>query len=92
MTDVLPPEWEQENEFKEPEICPASDLSDRLEAAKDVLKIDESDPSKLLFIEAPAFKNRYKICQNPTFELIEDHGVPHYELLNDAGSSEPLVP
>ena len=48
------------------------------------LKLMQSDPSKLLFIEAPAFKNRYKLCQSPTFELIEDHGVPHYELLNDA--------
>ena len=54
-----------------------------MEAARDVLKTDELDPSKLLFIETPAFKNRYKICQSPTFELIEDHGVPHYELLDD---------
>ena len=83
LTDVLPPEREQDNEFKEPEICPASDLGDRLEAAEDVLKFDASDPSKLLFIEAPAYKNRYKICQSPTFELIEDHGVPHYKLLDD---------
>ena len=83
LTDVLPPEWEQDNEFKVPATCPASDFSGRLNAAKDVLKADASDPSKLLFIEAPAFKNRYKICQSSTFELIEEHGVPHYELLDD---------
>ena len=84
LTDILPPEWEGKNEFKEPESCPASDLRDRLEAARDVLKVDESNPSKLLFIEAPAFRNRYQHCQSPTFELIEGHGVPHYELLSDA--------
>ena len=84
LTDVLPPEWEQDNEFTEPEICPAWDLKDRLEAAGDVIGVDESDTSKLLFIEAPAFKNRYKLCQKPAFELFENHGVPHYELLSDA--------
>ena len=83
LTDVLPLEWEQDNQFKEPATCPTSDLSDRLEATKDVLKFDASDPSKLLFIEAPVFINIYKLCQSPTFDLIEDNGVPHYELLDD---------
>ena len=83
LTDILPLEWEQKNEFKEPETCPAADLSDRLEAANDVLKADASDPSRLLFIEAPAYRNRYQLCQKPTFELIDGQGVPHYELLDD---------
>ena len=83
LAGVLPPEWEQNTEFKEPVTCPTSDLGDRLEAAEDVLKFDASDLSKLLFIEAPVIKNTYKLCQSPTLELIEDHGVPHYELFDD---------
>lgn len=82
LTDILSSEWIQNNEFQQPKTCPAADLDDRLEAAREVIEFDASDPSKLLFIEAPAYRNRYGLCQSPTFEVLEQNSVPHYELFN----------
>jgi len=67
--------------------CPVSDFNDRLKATDDVLRIDESDLSTLLIIEAPRNPNLCNCCKNQTFALLDSYGIAHFDILENIAAS-----
>ena len=51
-----------------------------------MLRINESDLSTLLLIEAPTYSNKCK-SKYQTYELLDSYGVSHFELLENIDPS-----
>jgi hypothetical protein len=83
LTTPLLPGEVQMNEVGDPNTCPVPDINDRLTITEDVLRINASHSSTLLFMEAPTTSNIFKGCQSQIFKLLENHGISHYQLLDN---------
>ena len=83
LSPILNPVEDQVNNFKEPDICLASNFADRLSATEETLRIDESDPSTLLFIESPTYLNEYKGCKSQIYNLLDSFAISHHKLFDN---------